>query len=401
MKTVIAALTGLLILCLFSTVSFSSEAIDLTIKVTLVDGSPLPNALVRVAPSIFYANSKKYTVENFTDADGVAILKNVMVNPVDHTVYLEIHYGIYGLIYSYNKLSIEKMSQNLSLPYRILMVSMNIVDEYLNGVEGNFTLYYNGKTVIEGEFTNGNLIIDGRKHKHYILIGDRIEYRIKIITTNTTKEEVISGTNNIFDKTIVLDLYKPVIHMEYYYKKYNEKTNIWQITLSFTVRDGVYSGKVRTYIKAKLLPSGRKVYGGEIQPSEVTSTRALYNVTLHIVSSNDRLLVLNITTIDLSGKSSQYVMKDSLDRNISKPTKQTSPYHTKTTSENKSNYTKSIIQATDTGSARTSSWYTIPSDWENRREQIFPGIHIYIITVFISLGVIVAELRSRRVKWRS
>ena len=303
------------IICCIPSLSSPTILPMLTIKLVLCDGEPLPNATVKVAPSIYYIDDKNNTehvVINITDKDGIAVLYNVEVSDFTNKVYVAIYYSIYGKIHA-DSYTFDPQTRyiEITLPYKKLSLNYKVTDEYLNPLNGSFKLIYadsNEKVyegiILDGEITLNSILYRGR----YLLIDNgqaskHISYQLLVNVKGQSYTYTITWNSLAHD--IVIDLYNPVVNLSVSKKVYT-RVNIAWITVLINVSDGVYSNKINLIVLARWIKANKTIYRNDFPlPAQIYEFKAVYNTTFHVLldkNYENDLIDLIVYAVDPSGK---------------------------------------------------------------------------------------------------
>ncbi len=303
------------IMCCIPSLSSPTILPMLTIKLVLCDGEPLPNATVKVAPSIYYIDDKNNTehvVINITDKDGIAVLYNVEVSDFTNKVYVAIYYSIYGKIHA-DSYTFDPQTRyiEITLPYKKLSLNYKVTDEYLNPLNGSFKLIYTDSNekvyegiILDGEITLNSILYRGR----YLLIDNgqaskHISYQLLVNVKGQSYTYTITWNSLAHD--IVIDLYNPVVNLSVSKKVYT-RVNIAWITVLINVSDGVYSNKINLIVLARWIKANKTIYRNDFPlPAQIYEFKAVYNTTFHVLldkNYENDLIDLIVYAVDPSGK---------------------------------------------------------------------------------------------------
>lgn len=227
--------------------------IKIQIRFTLQDGSPLSNASITLKPS----RVSTVKLVNTTDHDGYAVFRvdesylNSTYRPV-----ISVSYGVYGVIYEETYSSFNDIPSNIILPYTVLNTTINVTDEYLEKINGSYTLSYNGHKLVEGEYINGSIKIEGFDMMGLYLLwsttgGDLNDgYTLTIDVPQGIHEsyKLIDAMNGI-----MIDVYPPKLMIENFNYQYIENAHVIYFYITITGWDGVNTEDLSFNIAMKLI----------------------------------------------------------------------------------------------------------------------------------------------------
>ncbi|ADI31450.1 hypothetical protein [Staphylothermus hellenicus] len=285
------------------------DVITLHIKLSLLDNKPLPNAEIIVKPTIY--STHEYTGK--TNNDGVATI-TTEYNAITKTVYIKVYYWIYGEIYS-GKINVDNENITITLNYTIFKTSINIYNEYLEPASITYKLLYvfgnNQTMLLENNTATTQILINGVIDNHYLLLNNNTLQNY-VLQLNTMEKHSITIRFNqeiIEEKKIIVDTHNPIVSVErstYSIRKINHEY-FYKILLTINICDGVNTEDTRLYVKYyypkekeqepfKIYLAGFKTNG--------STTISIYNVSSSgIINETNKTLILNITAVDPSGKS--------------------------------------------------------------------------------------------------
>ncbi len=339
-RSATALILVLLIMALIApSLSYGSYVI-LRIRIMLSNGVPLGNATVTYR----YSRVSTQTVINTTDNDGYVELRvnNEWVGDGYHPIII-VSYSFFGEIYRSEFEDVKSIPDTIILPYTLLYRKSIVTDEYLRGLNGSYSLFYNDIALGKGFLRNGLLVINDTIKGVLLLfsIKDNAfndKYRITLNVNNT----LITLHLPVLNDHLIIDLYKPRIRVgminasmginEVLYLYAN--TSIWDgINTNKTTVKGVFTiksdaGKIvrdarvinkqahdsyinvffkASILKASLPPSsdGRYTITFEISAIDPTgkSSRASRSITYFIVNSTGGGSVSNSAPMNNVSKS--------------------------------------------------------------------------------------------------
>jgi len=307
---------------------------ELTILLKLVDGEPLSNAVVKVAPSSYYISNPSQVVENSTNENGLVKLYNVNVATYynSYQFYLTIWYGFYGSIANMTlKVNqIQSVFIEITLPFKRLDISLNITDEYLNPVNGTYRLYHSTSNMllIEGVFTNGFLELAKPVVKGYLLLqrsSDDIilssnvgvqasnklitystRYRLDIQVDSYFKSITIPTSNP--STSLVFDLYPPIIMDIEPNVKVDEQMQYAWINITVNATDGVNTKDLVLEYRIVKSSSSETIYRNVLYDKNFAGGYALFTIKHSIMLSylkDEDVLIIEIILIDPTGKKTE------------------------------------------------------------------------------------------------
>ncbi len=275
----------------------SGQYVEATIRITLYNGKPLPNATLRIV----YGISK--WVENISDHNGYVYLK---IPKTINRLHLTIYYEPYpNPIYDIRNIDETDIPETIRLPYNVLNTTINIRDEYMEGINASYILKYSGEGVKHGEIKDGECIIDGRSDiGGYILVGVNSDASIKITDYELdilVMEEMIGSVNLgkiVGNNELIVDMYKPVVEVLNFTSSINRSLGIISLNAWIKYGDGINTNRssVEAYyafprkgINTKTIPRKALISG--------CMSRGLYRICM--VKYNELLAVIprNYTTL--------------------------------------------------------------------------------------------------------
>ncbi len=227
---------------------------ELTIRFILQDGFPLSNASIILKPS------RVSTVEliNTTNHEGYAVfrLDENYFNPIYHPL-IKVSYGVYGVIYEKTYNSFNDIPSTIVLPYTVLNTTINVRDEYLDMINGSYTLFYNGHRLAGGEFINGSLNIGGIDAMGLYLLWSTIgsdpndEYTLTIDVSQGIHKSY--KLIDVTDSGIIIDVYPPKLVVEDFNYQYMENAHIMYFYLNISGWDGINTEDLSFNVGMKII----------------------------------------------------------------------------------------------------------------------------------------------------
>jgi hypothetical protein len=383
-------------LAVFSTPDTINE---LVVHVYLSDGTPLPDAIVMVSPSML--SSKYHTLTNTTNANGTAVFYDVMVS-VKYNVY-EVHvnitYGLYKTLYDNTvKLPIgrKRYEVDIRLPYNTLSLNYTVMDEYEKRINGTYELYYQDVMVYQGRILDGSIVVGNIRYDgKYLLIGgssNEITYSLLIHTISS--DDLYLVTKDNVSGTIIIDLYPPKTSVNF--SKYiDERLRIAWISIVINASDGVFTRGMRVYVEARWIDNNKLIYKSSyLKPQIIINNTAVYNATFNALLNEKHepnTIYVLVRVVDNSGKTVEKELF--IDVNVSSTIVESTTTTTLVESITRSKtpiYSYSPSYSNNTSSRNV--YFSVPRE---NREAVIP-YDIYFIGVIISLVVIILEVKSYR-----
>jgi len=417
--------TSLILAFLINIVPYTTSATtinELTILLKLIDGEPLSNAVVKVAPSIYSSR----VVENSTDENGLVKLYNVNVASyyTTYQFYLSIWYGFYGSIanMSLRVNQIQSVFIEITLPFKRLDISLNVTNEYLNPVNGTYQLYYpvNNLLLIQGDFTNGYLKLSKPVVNGYMLlqrssgdiivsssdiiqvsnkqIMDSIRYRLDIYVNGYS--EVITIPSSTPSTNLVIDIYPPRILDVKSDVDIDERLQIAWIYVIVNATDGVYTKDLKLEYRITMLTSGEKIcenipYNKNTYENYAVFTIKCSKMLTHL--KDEKMLIIEIILIDRTGKKTENTtycylvsrLNESMNTTIGEIVNAI-PQQSSSGSESV-NVNTPVSRGVDIGGE---GYFDIP------REEKVVGFNVlfYLTGIIISSLILIGEIKRNRVK---
>ncbi len=232
----------------------SNSSVKIQILFTLQDGLPLSNASITLKPS----RVSTVKLVNTTDHYGYVVfwVDENYFNPIYHPL-ITVSYGVYGVIFEETYKSFNDIPSSIILPYTVLNTTINVRDEYLERINGSYTLLYNGHRLVEEEFDNGSLNIEGIDVMGLYLLWSTTDsnpnngYTLTIDASQGVHESY--KLIDVINSGIIIDVYPPRLVVEDFNYQYMENAHVIYFYLNISGWDGINTEDLLFNVDMKII----------------------------------------------------------------------------------------------------------------------------------------------------